>query len=129
MDQVGEVEKRIRSLGGILTCPIGYQDCEEKARREDLRRFVLPIHEVLVHNLIVCSACRKLAGIIAELEPLSEQHGVSKFLNNVEHANILNGFIQDLAYAVTDYQVSDPDSIRWIGLTFRIDFSATKHPQ
>jgi hypothetical protein len=54
---------------------------------------------------------RKLAGIIVKLEPLSEQHGIAKFLKNVEHANVLNGLVQDLAYAVTDYQVWDPDSI------------------
>ena len=28
-----------------------------------------------------------------------------KFLKNVDHANVLNGFVQDLSYAVTDYQV------------------------
>ena len=48
---------------------------------------------------------RKLAGIMAELEPLSEQHGFMKFLNNVDHADTLNGFVQDLALAITDYQV------------------------
>ena len=41
-DQVGEVEERIRSLGGILTYPVGDQDGEEKARRDILREFVLP---------------------------------------------------------------------------------------
>ena len=53
---------------------------------------------------------RKLAGIIAKLRPLSEQRGLLKFLKNVDHANILNGFVQDLAYAVTDYQVCVPNS-------------------
>jgi hypothetical protein len=42
-DQIAEVEKRIRSLGGILTCPVGDQGGEEKARRDDLRGFVPPI--------------------------------------------------------------------------------------
>lgn len=55
--------------------------------------------------------CRKLAGIIAKLEPLSKYHGIVKFLENIEHAKILNGFVQDLAYAVTDYQVWDLESI------------------
>ena len=41
-DQVTEVEERIRSLGEILAHPIGDHDNEEKARREGLRRFVLP---------------------------------------------------------------------------------------
>ena len=42
---------------------------------------------------------------MAKLEPLSEQRGLLKFLKNVDHANTLNGFVQDLARAVTDYQV------------------------
>ena len=40
-----------------------------------------------------------------KLGPLSEQHGIMRFLKNVDHANTLNGFVQDLAYAVVDYQV------------------------
>ena len=61
--------------------------------------------------LIVFFFRRKLAGIVAKLGPLAEQHGLLKFLNNVDHANILNGFSQELAYAVTDYQVCDAHSI------------------
>ena len=41
-DEIKEVDERIRSLGGILARPVGDQDSEEKARREALRRFVLP---------------------------------------------------------------------------------------
>jgi hypothetical protein len=52
-----------------------------------------------------------LAGIIAELKPLSQQNGFAKFLKNVEHGQTLNGFVQDLACAVTDYQVWDTESI------------------
>ena len=48
---------------------------------------------------------RKLGGIVAKLEPVAEQHGILKFLKNADYVNILNGFVQDLAYAVTDYQV------------------------
>ena len=40
-DQITEIEERIQSLGGILTCPVGGQDSGEKARREALRRYVL----------------------------------------------------------------------------------------
>ena len=54
---------------------------------------------------------RKLARIVAELKPLSEQHGILKFLKNVDHSKTLNGFVQDLAYAVTDYQVGDTKPI------------------
>jgi len=48
---------------------------------------------------------RKLVGVIAKLEPLSEQHALIGFLRNVNNANTLIGFAQELAYAVTDYQV------------------------
>ena len=40
-----------------------------------------------------------------KLKPLSEQHGLAKFLKNVDHADTLGGFVQDLSYAITDYQV------------------------
>ena len=53
---------------------------------------------------------RKLVEIVAKLRPLSEQHGLIKFLNNVDHTSILNGFVQDLAYAITDYQVGSTNS-------------------
>ena len=67
--------------------------------------------ETPVHQSTALSIYRKLAGIIAKLKPLSEQHGIMKFLKNVDHANILSGFVQDLAYAVTDYQVREAYSI------------------
>ena len=43
--------------------------------------------------------------VIAKLEPLSEQHALLKFLCNVDNAKTLNGFVQELADAITDYQV------------------------
>ena len=70
-----------------------------------------PIQETLVHLLAVYS---KLAGIVAALKPLSEQNGIIKFLNNADYANTLNGFVQDLAYAVADYQVCDTSIIAGI---------------
>jgi hypothetical protein len=50
---------------------------------------------------------------MTKLGPLSEEHGILKFLKNADHANILSGFVQDLAYAVTDYQVWDTSAIAW----------------
>jgi hypothetical protein len=44
-------------------------------------------------------------GVVVKLEPLSEQSKLSKFLRNEDHAGMLNGFVQDIAHAVTDYQV------------------------
>ena len=48
---------------------------------------------------------------MAKLKPLSKQRGIMKFLKNAGHANTLNGFVQDLAYAVTDYQVWNINTI------------------
>ena len=48
---------------------------------------------------------RKLEGVIAKLEPLSDQHGLIGFLRNIDNAKTLTGFVQELADAITDYQV------------------------
>ena len=43
--------------------------------------------------------------VLEGLEPLSEQNGLLRFLRNEDHAGLLNGFVQDMAQAITDYQV------------------------
>lgn len=48
---------------------------------------------------------RKLEGVIAKLDPLSDQHVFVGFLCNADNATTLTGFVQELANAVTDYQV------------------------
>ena len=40
-----------------------------------------------------------------KLEPLTKQHALIGFLHNIDNAKILAGFIQELANAITDYQV------------------------
>ena len=65
------------------------------------------IQETLVYLLAEFVLHSKLAGIVAALKPLSEKNGITKFLNNVNYADKLKGFVQDLAYAVADYQVCD----------------------
>ena len=65
------------------------------------------IQGTLVHLSAAFVLHSKLARIVAALKPLSEQNGIMKFLNNVDCADTLNGFVQDLAYAVADYQVCD----------------------
>ena len=70
-----------------------------------------PIQETLVYLLAASVIHSKLAGIVAALKPLSEQNGIVKFLNNDDYTNTLNGFVQDLACAVTDYQAWAADSI------------------
>ena len=42
---------------------------------------------------------------MTKLEPLSDQHGLVRFLHNVDNAKILNGFVQELVEAISDYQV------------------------
>jgi hypothetical protein len=56
---------------------------------------------------------RKLEGVIARLEPLSDQRALVRFLRNVDNAKILTGFVKELANAITDYQVraADPSVI------------------
>jgi len=48
---------------------------------------------------------RKVDGVVAKLEPLSEQHALVKFLRNVDNTKVLSGFVQELVDAITYYQV------------------------
>ena len=48
---------------------------------------------------------RRLARVVGNLDPLSQEPGLLKFLKNADRADTLNGFVQDLAYGITDYQV------------------------
>ena len=54
---------------------------------------------------------RRLEGVITKLEPLSGQHAVVGFLRNIDNAKALTGFVQELADAVTDYQVRASGSV------------------
>jgi len=74
------------SLSDILCSPLREGDHSERARRELL--------------------CRRLMDVLEKLEPLSEQTGLLRFLRNEDHAGLLDGFVQDVARAVTDYQTS-----------------------
>ena len=47
----------------------------------------------------------KLDGVIAKLEPLSDQNVLVGFLRNIDNARTLAGFVQELANAIADYQV------------------------
>ena len=97
-----EIERRVQSLSGVLASPVGEGDYAEKGRREELQRFVPS------HVNIYCFShppLRKLKVVIAKLEPLTEQHAFIGLLCNVDNANILAGFVQQLADAIMDYQV------------------------
>jgi hypothetical protein len=52
---------------------------------------------------------RNLEGVIAKLEPLSNQPGLVKFLRGVDNAKTLTGFVQELADSIMDYRVRVAD--------------------
>jgi hypothetical protein len=105
VSQVEEIEERVLSLSDILRSPPREGDHLESARRELLCRFVcLQVPTPIVYPLTY-DIRRRLMGVVVKLEPLSEKSGLSKFLRNEDYAGLLNGFVQDIAYAVTDYQV------------------------
>jgi hypothetical protein len=99
---VKEIERRAQSLSSVLASPVSEGDYAEKGRRAEFRRSVLV-------RMSVCQSPypspRKLEGVIAKLEPLSDQRTLIRFLRNVDNAKILGGFAQELADAITDYQV------------------------
>ena len=97
-----EIERRVQSLSGVLISPVSEDDYAEKGRRVVLQMFVpscVNIHQFAYTTL------RKLKGVIAKLEPLTEQHALIGFFQNVDNAKILAGFVQELADAILDYQV------------------------
>ena len=96
-----DIERRVQSLYAVLSSPVSEDDYAEKARRVELRMFVF-IQTTLsfTHPIL-----RKLDGVVAKLEPLSEQHVLLKFVRNVDNAKTLGGFVQELADAITHYQV------------------------
>ena len=55
--------------------------------------------------LFAYPSLRKLEGVVVKLEPLSDQHVLVRFLRNVDNAKTLTRFVQELADAITDYQV------------------------
>ena len=48
-----EIEERIQSLAQVLASPVGDQDCEEKARRDVLRKSVCSHqkHQHIAHRI------------------------------------------------------------------------------
>ena len=106
-ESVKGIERRLQSLYGILASPAREGDYAEGARRVELRRFVLVRYACqFAHPTL-----RKLDGVIAKLEPLSEQHALVKFLRNADNAKVVTGFVQELADAVQYYQVRAPSSV------------------
>ena len=101
-DTMKGIEQRVQSLSGVLASPVSKGDFAEKGRRVVLQMFVLSCVNICQ---FAYPALRKLKAVIAKLEPLTEQHSLIGFFCNVDNATILAGFIQELADAITDYQV------------------------
>lgn len=91
----------MQSLSGVLASPVSDGDYAETGRRVELQRFVLR-HKYIP---VAYPSLRKLKAVIMKLEPLTKQHALLGFLHNLDNAKILAGFIQELANAITDYQV------------------------
>ena len=113
-DQIGELEERVEALGEVLASPVGERDIGEKARRNALRKSVIPPLRKRRRISKSLAVRRKLVRTITRLKPLSKQHGIVKFLKNADHAKTLNGFVRDLDTAVTDYQVCAADAAWWV---------------
>ena len=92
----------MQSLFGVLASPVSEDDYAEKGRRVELQRCVLGCPNAHKH---AHPSLRKLREVISKLEPLTEQHVLIKFLRNVDNAKTLTGYVQELADAITDYQV------------------------
>jgi hypothetical protein len=108
-ENVKEIERRVHSLSDVLVSPVSEDDHAERTRRAVLQRFVL----VRYTHRFAYLFPRNLERVIAKLEPLSGQHGLVGFLRSADNAKTLTGFVQELADAVTDYQVraADPTAI------------------
>ena len=100
-ENVKEIERRVHSLSEMLAPPVGEDDYAEKTRRAVLQRFV----PVQYTHRSAYPSLRNLERVIARLEPLTDQHGLVRFLRSADNAKILTGFVQELADAITDYQV------------------------
>ena len=104
--QVEEIEKRALSLSDMLRSPLREGDHSERARRELLCRFVR--RQSWSSLPLTLGIYRRLVNVLERLEPLSERNGLLRFLQNEDHAGLLNSLVQDVAQAVTDYKVRGP---------------------
>jgi len=89
----------VTSCRACLPCKRGRSCGEREENRASEVRTCTNTHQSAYPPL------RKLEGVIAKLEPLSDQHALLKFLRNIDNAKTLMGFVQELADAITDYQV------------------------
>jgi len=105
MEGVKEIEQRLQSLSGVLASPPSGDNYAEKERRVEFQRFVPMQVYVSLPAQVAHLSCRKLEGVIAKLKPLSEQQMPIDFSSDVNNTKTLTGLVQELANAITDYQV------------------------
>jgi hypothetical protein len=98
---VKEIEQRVQSLSGVLASPVGEDDHAEKGRRVELRRFV----HMQTHIKLLIPLSGNSRGLLRSSNHSPNNMCFSRFLHNVKNAKTLAGVVQELANAITDYQV------------------------
>ena len=69
---------------------------------------------------------RELEEIGRAMNSMTTEDDLADFLNNPENAQRLNGLVEDISYALMDYQVCVPKHSLLSGLTSASDFTATR---
>jgi hypothetical protein len=108
-EQLRVIEERVESLHVLASAADDWDDDERRGGRSSEGTWYS--FKNYRHFRSASAIYRKLAGVVAKLRPLSEQNELAKFLRNAENADLLSGFVQDLTYAVADYQVRGVDYI------------------
>ena len=70
--------------------------------------------------------CRKLEEIGRDMVSMTTQEGFSRFLDNPENAQGVNRLVEDIRYALVDYQVCTPKDSLSSYLISSSDFATTR---
>jgi len=63
------------------------------------------------------------------MDSMTTQKDLTLFLKKPENAQKVNGLVQDIRYALMDYQVCSPGRLCLIVVNMRSDFGTTRHLQ
>jgi len=63
------------------------------------------------------------------MDPMTTRKDLALFLKKPENAQKLNGLVQDIRYAVMDYQVCSPEGLAPVVANICSDLDATRHLQ
>jgi len=72
---------------------------------------------------------RRLKEIGQDMDPMTTREDLAFFLKKPENAQKLNGLVQDIRYAVMDYQVCTPKGLALVMTNICSDFGATRYLQ